>query len=79
MHFLNWVLDKQEAPGNLGLFAKVVWNDINNGCGARYTSPVEWRIHFNKKHPKTAEKLSQLLSVAYTEYTKSLSDENKSK
>ena len=72
MHFLDWTLDQQDDQGNLGLIAKVLWQDINNGCGARYTTPVEWRIHFQEKHAKKAEILSKLVSVAYVEYAKTL-------
>lgn len=72
MHFLNWILDQQEEPGNLGVFSKVIWQDINNGCGARFTSPIEWRIHFNKKHPTKADTLNGLLAAAYVQYVNSI-------
>ena len=75
MHFLNWVLEKQDEPGNLGVFAKVLWQDINNGCGARYTTPLEWRGHFDKKHPRTKEKLNALLSQVYLQYADSFNEE----
>ena len=75
MHFLDWTLDQQDEFGNLGTIAKVLWQDINNGCGARYTTPMEWRAHFQQKHPKKADILSNLLAVAYVEYSKTLTKE----
>jgi len=75
VHFLNWILDQQEEPGNLGIFSKVIWQDINNGCGARYTTPLEWRSHFDKKHPRTKERLNALLSAAYIQYASAFTAE----
>ena len=75
MHFLDWALDQQDELGPLGVVSKVLWQDINNGCGARYTTPAEWHDHFNKKHPRTADKLSNLVATAYVEYVKSLKTE----
>lgn len=71
MHFLDWALDQQDELGNLGKISKVFWQDINNGCGARYTTPKEWERHFVEKHPRSSEKLIELLTIASVEYVKS--------
>lgn len=68
MHFLNWLLEQQDEPGDSGLLANVIWADINNGCGLRFTSPVEWSQHFSIKHKKTAEILNDLLNEAFILY-----------
>lgn len=75
MHFLNWLLEQDEGPGGLGLFSSVVYNDINNGCGARFTDPLEWQEHFNTKHKRTAKVLNGLLTESYIAFTESFSAE----
>lgn len=68
MHFLNWILEQQESPGEVGLFGTIIYNDINNGCGMRFTEPMEWQDHFNDRHKKTAKVLNSLLLEAYVGY-----------
>jgi len=75
VHFLNWLLEQSEEPGGLGLFSSVVYNDINNGCGLRFTDPLEWQDHFNNKHKRTAKVLNGLLTESYIAYTESFSAE----
>lgn len=79
MHFLNWVLEKQEDKGSLGLFADILWNDMNNGCGLRYTTPIEWREHFLNKHPRTSKALIELLEESFEAYADRVSAANQSK
>jgi hypothetical protein len=61
VHFLDWTLKQHDALGGLGLFSNILYQDINNGCGLRYTDPMEWQEHFNTKHKKTARVLNGLL------------------
>lgn len=68
MHFLDWTLKQQEALGGVGLFSSLLYQDINNGCGLRYTDPMEWQEHFNTKHRKTASVLNNLLLETVTAY-----------
>lgn len=75
MHFLNWVLEQSEEPGDVGLFSAIVYNDINNGCGARFTNPMEWQEHFVTKHKRTARVLIELLLESYTVYTEGFKEE----
>jgi len=70
VHFLNWILKQDEEPGGLGLFSSIIFQDINNGCGLRYTEPTEWKEHFEKKHKKTSDVLNSLLEDAYVTYSK---------
>jgi hypothetical protein len=46
-------------------FAKVAWDDVNNGCANPRFSHREWFDHFNDKH---AEKANLLLDMLYTAY-----------
>lgn len=57
------------------MFSSVVYNDINNGCGLRFTDPLEWQDHFNNKHKRTANVLNGLLTESYIAYTESFSAE----
>jgi hypothetical protein len=75
VHFLNWVLEQDEEPGGLGLLSNLIYQDINNGCGLRFTEPTEWKAHFELKHRKTAKVLTGLLEDAYVSYSKRFSNE----
>jgi len=76
VHFLNWILEQQEAPKGIGLFSNIIYQDINNGCGMRFTEPMEWQDHFNDRHKKTAKVLNTLLLEAYVAYRDSFSADN---
>ena len=75
MHFLNWVLEQDEEKGPIGLFSSVLYQDINNGCGLRFTEPVEWKAHFELKHKKTARVLNDLLEDAFVAYSQRFNNE----
>ena len=75
MHFLNWVLEQDEEKGSLGLFSSVLYQDITNGCGLRFTEPVEWKAHFELKHKKTARVLNDLLEDAFVAYSQRFNNE----
>lgn len=75
MKFLSWLLDQIDEPTRVGRFGKVCWDDINNGCASTKFGPMDWRDHFNEKHPSTADNLNSLLVMAYSVYIKTL-DEN---
>jgi hypothetical protein len=68
VHFLNWILEQQDEPGSLGSISRLIWQDINNGCGLRYTSPIEWQKHFSSNHRKTAAILNNMLNGAFILY-----------
>jgi len=75
VHFLNWILEQDEEPGGLGLFSSIIYQDINNGCGLRFTEPSEWKAHFEIKHKKTAPILTGLLEDAFVAYSKRFNTE----
>ena len=72
MHFLSWILDKRDEPGDVGLISNAIWTDINNGCAVRYTEPIEWAVHFIRHHPRMSKALNSKLAVAKVEYENSL-------
>jgi len=67
-------LEQDEEPGGIGLFSNIIYQDINNGCGARFTTPAEWKAHFEVKHKRTASVLTGLLNEAFIVYSKSFND-----
>jgi hypothetical protein len=66
VNFLTWLFDELDWPSNVSRFAKIVYDDINNGCGDRKFGPVEWRDHFIAEHPDSAESLNSMLSWYFT-------------
>ena len=76
MHFLDWVLEQQAEPGVAGVFGKLIYQDINNGCGARFTTPMEWQYHFTLKHKKNVHTLTSLLEDAYVAYLDRFNEAN---
>ena len=57
-----------ETPSKLSRFATIVYHDINNGCGSRRFTPVEWKKHFEEHHTDSAGYLISALAAAYTQY-----------
>jgi len=68
MHFLDWVIEQKDGPGTAGSFGRLIYNDINNGCGARFTTPMEWQAHFIKYHKRNVHILESLLEDAFDAY-----------
>jgi hypothetical protein len=66
--FYTWLLEYQDAPGDLGLIARAVWQDSNNGCSIKYPDKTGWAIHFASQHPKTGMRLIEMLEEAYKLY-----------
>jgi len=66
--FNAWLFDNLDTPGRATVFGKIIWADINNGCGSSKFSAVDWRNHFEDKHPEVHKKLTDMLLLAYAEY-----------
>jgi hypothetical protein len=75
MHFLDWTLAQQGEPGTAGALGRLLYTDINNGCGVRFTSPIEWNEHFSIRHSRTQHVLSSMLSDTYEAYLDSFNAE----
>ena len=74
MNFLTWLFDEMDAPSPISRFAKLLYNDINNGCGSRAFTPKQWREHFKAEHADSSDKLINLLEIAYIQYALSRSN-----
>lgn len=68
MSFNAWLYDNLDTPSRVTAFGKIVWNDINNGCGSSKYTATQWRHHFEDKHPDRHKKLVDMLLIAYVEY-----------
>jgi hypothetical protein len=68
MTFNAWLFDNLDTPSRSTTFGKIIWGDINNGCGSSKFTGTQWRDHFEDKHPESKDKLTDLLVLAYAEY-----------
>jgi hypothetical protein len=76
--FLNWILDQQDREDATGSIARVIWKDINNGCGSTYfRSSRSWLNHFEDKHTKILTSLKPLLAESYLRYLASYEEDNR--
>lgn len=66
--FNAWLFDNLDTPSRATIFGKIIWNDINNGCGSSKFTAVQWRDHFDDKHPERAKSLIDMLLLSYAEY-----------
>lgn len=68
MRFVSWLWEQMEDPGVTADFARVCWNDVNNGCAnPRYTAH-EWIDHFEARHVEKADVLVEGVLRAYAEF-----------
>jgi hypothetical protein len=68
MQFSTWLWDQMDIPGPLGRFAKLCWDDVNNGCALPTFNAKTWLNHFETKHPESRGILSTALIKSYKEY-----------
>ena len=62
--FLDESLDYQ---GRTAKFARLVFTDIDNGCGSNKYNAVAWKRHFQEKHSESPQLVDMLL-LAFIEY-----------
>lgn len=68
VHFITWLFDQIDDLGPHERFAKICWDDVNNGCAHVKFSVKQWQDHFLSKHPESAPMLVELLIDAYARY-----------
>ena len=68
MRFSTWLWDQLDIPGRSGSFAKVCWDDVNNGCASPRFSASDWLKHFDEKHAEKRDRLADMLIPVYMEY-----------
>lgn len=73
VNFIIWLIDQldTEMP-RVSKFAKVIWDDTNNGCGDRRYDAVAWRDHFTEKHHDYRKVLIGELIYCYSVYAQTL-------
>lgn len=67
MTFYDYLEESIDYQGRTARFAKIVFADINNGCGTSKFNAVAWKAHFIEKHPDSPELIDMLL-LAFIEY-----------
>ena len=68
MNFMVWLADQLDGLGRVPRFSKLVFDDINNGCGSSRFGPTQWKEHFESEHRESSDELVYLLTVAYSNY-----------
>ena len=68
MRFVSWLWEQMEDPGTTADFAKVCWNDVNNGCAHVKFTVKQWQDHFFDKHTENSQLLVKMLIDAYVTY-----------
>lgn len=68
MSFNAWLFDQLDSPSRVSAFGKIIWDDINNGCGSSKFTAIQWKAHFEDKHPEHSKRLIDLLILAYAPY-----------
>jgi hypothetical protein len=63
-----WLADQLDELGRVPRFAKVIYDDVNGGCGSSRYNALDWKRHFEEKHPETSDALVSLLTIAYSNY-----------
>jgi hypothetical protein len=76
--FSEWMMDQQGRNDDVGRFARLCWEDYTAGCARYFAGAVEWRDHFQKKHPNKVDLIFPLLKTAFTEYVESLTPQRNS-
>lgn len=66
--WIAWILEQQEREDSTGRLARLIWSDINNGCGNTFLKTVvDWNRHFEAEHPRLPS-LKPWFASAYTDY-----------
>lgn len=68
MRFPTWLWEQLDTGGTTARFAKLCWDDVNNGCAHPTFNASEWLSHFKEKHSDKIELLTEMLLNAYVEY-----------
>ena len=68
MRFVSWLWEQLDTSGPSSTFAKICWDDVNNGCAHATFSANQWLSHFKDKHSEKIDLLTELLLSTYLEY-----------
>jgi len=65
--FYDFLEESLDFQGRTAKFARLVFTDIDNGCGSNKFGAVAWKHHFEEKH-KDSPQLVDMLLLAFIEY-----------
>ena len=68
MRYITWLFDQLDTSSSSARFAKVVWDDVNNGCATARYSTSQLLAHFEEKHYENYQKLSKMLTDSYVDF-----------
>ena len=66
--FGEWLSEQTDRKGDVGKFARIVWEDYTSGCARWYGGALEWRDHISQKHPDRFDDMYPLLREAFAAY-----------
>jgi hypothetical protein len=66
VNFYDFLEESLDYQGRTAKFARLVFTDIDNGCGSNKFDALAWKAHFIEKH-KSPELVDMLL-LAFVEY-----------
>ncbi len=67
--FYDFLEESLDYQGRTAKFARLVFTDIDNGCGSSKYGAVHWKKHFETKHKDSPELIDMLLR-SFMEYYK---------
>lgn len=67
--FYDFLEESLDYQGRTSKFARLVFADIDNGCGSSKYTAVHWKKHFESKHSDSPELVDMLLRE-FMEYYK---------
>lgn len=68
MHFLSWVLEQADEPGDHYAIANILYTDINNGCMPPVKSVLQIKEHFSRRHPSKGQQIVDMITNAFVAY-----------
>jgi hypothetical protein len=68
MRFPTWLWEQLDAGNSVSKFAKLCWDDVNNGCAHPTFNATQWLAHFEEKHKDSRDTLVSLMLPVYQEY-----------
>lgn len=71
MRYTVWLWDQMDEDSPIGRFAKLCYDDVNNGCANPKFSAGEWISHFEQNHRDNKEELISRFFTTFTVYNKS--------
>ena len=75
MKYTAWLWYQLEEVGPGHAFAKVCWDDVNNGCASTKFSVRDWLQHFEQKHLDNRDILIHRLIQSFDEFKKATKEQ----